>query len=344
MKAQTVGGNGFYIASLLRVNGTFMMYAEAPINDYDYGPIALYTASQPEGPWTPKGTVLVGGDLGDWSAGDMSESKVCYNDGIFHLMYSAGPGPARNPTRRLLGAEHEEIGYAFSFDGIHFQRSIHNPVATRSLNPGVGRMSEAHVFVEDGIFYVYHTIAWINTDGAQATRGFVDLENLGVEILVQSDSFRLPWPALQINQLQPGKLTEVTLSSPLNLDHVAGASFSIQYRCTGVKPSDTREPFLVLSALTSNDGVVYDTGCQDASCPFSATLGWPSTVNWPCDGKFLVQEPLAINTDRRNSWISRFPGRFVKFQLHLLDHGKEYPKVYLSDVLLTATLIGKQSW
>ena len=34
MEATTVGGNGFYIASLLRVKGVFMMYAEAPINKY----------------------------------------------------------------------------------------------------------------------------------------------------------------------------------------------------------------------------------------------------------------------------------------------------------------------
>ena len=64
------------------------------------------------------------------------------------------------PTRRLLGQEHEEIGYAFSFDGINFQRNMNNPIVRRSLNPGVGRMSEAHVFIEGGIFYVFHTIAW----------------------------------------------------------------------------------------------------------------------------------------------------------------------------------------
>jgi len=332
MEATTVGGNGFYIASMMRVDGTYIMYTEAPINDYDYGPIARYTAKRPEGPWVAGDRpVLTGGDLGQWSGGDMSESRVLYDDGVYHLFYSAGPGPARHPTRRrLLGAEHEEIGYAFSLDCVHFEKNLHNPVAIRALNPGIGRMSESHVFIQGGIFYLYHTIAWTDVDGGASTRGYTDLENLGVQVLVQNQAFRLTWPVLAISELPSGAATNLSLTSPLNLDHVAGVSLTLRYRCSGQIRVPDKAGFQV-NAVTSSDGVAYDS-CTTKFCAFMAKVDFPGN----CDGGTVMQRPVTFKTQA--GWIDSFPGRFVKFQVQ-----NSATEAVLSDVDLTATIVGKDS-
>ena len=38
----------------------------------------------------------------------------------------------------------ETIGYAFSFDGFNFTKSLNNPVVRREATPGVSAMAESH--------------------------------------------------------------------------------------------------------------------------------------------------------------------------------------------------------
>jgi hypothetical protein len=168
-----VGGSGFYVASVMEVNGSIWMYAEAPIVADDYGPLSLFTAPSPEGPYTNRGTVLVGGEPGSWDHTEFSESKVAFRAGVFHLFYSAGSTPPAGTAlgihhhhhhqqqrrqqqrrrgrrlegstvsshsqrgRRRLGDAWETTGYAFSFDGVHFVRNVNNPVMAREADPNV---------------------------------------------------------------------------------------------------------------------------------------------------------------------------------------------------------------
>ena len=105
-----VGFDGFYVAAVLDVNGSIWMYAEAPIVAHDYGPLALFTAPSPEGPYTNRGPVLVGGEPGSWDHTQYSESKVSHRAGVFHLFFSGGstpPGDSVGPGRRRLGARRQ---------------------------------------------------------------------------------------------------------------------------------------------------------------------------------------------------------------------------------------------
>ena len=78
----------------------------------------------------------------------------------------------------------ETIGYAFSFDGFNFTKSVNNPVVRREATPGVSAMAESHacemqtlsrfdrvrkrsftnLFTvsdhEPPFVYVYHTTRW----------------------------------------------------------------------------------------------------------------------------------------------------------------------------------------
>ena len=80
-----VGYDGFYVAAVLQVNGSIWMYAEAPIVANDYGPLALFTADRPEGPYTNRGPVLVGGEPGQWDHTQYSESKIVHKAFLLSL-------------------------------------------------------------------------------------------------------------------------------------------------------------------------------------------------------------------------------------------------------------------
>lgn len=143
-----VGFDGFYVAAVMVVNGSIWMYAEVIVaNDYGAkkpflrhfhvektrsihqdrlrtkhrksefnkvvpaGPLELFTADTPEGPYTNRGKVLVGGGPGSWDHTQYSESKVEYRAGVFHLFFSAGSTPPA--SRRRLGDAWETTGYVF---------------------------------------------------------------------------------------------------------------------------------------------------------------------------------------------------------------------------------------
>jgi hypothetical protein len=53
----TKGFDGFYVASWehgAHTGGEVWLYAEAPVGSLDQGPLALWTAASPEGPFTFK--------------------------------------------------------------------------------------------------------------------------------------------------------------------------------------------------------------------------------------------------------------------------------------------------
>jgi len=160
--------HGLYINSMLHGEHTgnkYYMYVDAPINDSDEAPLALWIAERPEGPFKFKAYVLDGGmsKMRVWDSGRYSGGSVVYNDGLFHVMISA----SSEPSNKVL----EAIGWATSKDGIAFTAHKYNPVATiqggfstapkASLStPWTEAMAEGSVFFEPPFIYVHHTIRW----------------------------------------------------------------------------------------------------------------------------------------------------------------------------------------
>jgi hypothetical protein len=76
--------------------------------------------------------------------------------------------------------------YAFSFDGLNFERNVNNPVMAREADPNVHRNSEPHIFLPGGpLMYVYHTLRFADLTNHAG-------EDLGVDVLSHSPNFRLP--------------------------------------------------------------------------------------------------------------------------------------------------------
>jgi hypothetical protein len=109
--------DGFYTSGIQygkHTNYEYYLYAETVSGDTDYGPMALWTAKQPEGPFKrdsyviyPPGTDPKADDkcTGGWDCGGYSESGVQYDAtaGLFYMMYAGvnfkGPHYAANSTK-----------------------------------------------------------------------------------------------------------------------------------------------------------------------------------------------------------------------------------------------------
>ena len=267
----------FYVASVIvHPNGTVSMYAEN-IHDNDQGPIGLWTADHIAGPYTFISYVLEGGADGTWDRGGFSESKVSLDNGLYTIFYSGARGPPKTgaksrvtrqkilaaahdrvrakggfPKRRRLqsthlrrslqSVEHEEIGFAYSMDGVHFVKSIYNPVSPLANNPLLSAMAEAHVHVESPFYYVYHTLRWnpnANAFGGEndvpfagPTTPYNGREEIGVQILTMKRDFgTITWPALNWENLDAnvyGLAGAQVHSAPLLRDAVGEISLTME--------------------------------------------------------------------------------------------------------------------
>ena len=195
--------DSYYVASVLHGNFTnhsFFMYAEAPIGPSDEGPLALWVAEEAAGPFQFKAYILDGAleptapdGTRRWDAGRYSESGVRYADGLFHVFPSASPQGLPQPDKEV-----ENIGWAWSSNGINFTQHVNNPVAAANEStPLTSAMAESHVhFGELGLTYAYHTIRWTTqAPSAFAPQGR-NAEDLGVEVLISNTSFGLTMPLI----------------------------------------------------------------------------------------------------------------------------------------------------
>jgi hypothetical protein len=210
--------SGIYLASVLHgphTNNSYWAYLAGPLNQNDEGAMALWTSEAPEGPWSFNSYILDGGLVSDkWDSGRYSESRVLYQDGVFHLFLSAsatgGPKIPASQTSKHV----EQLGWAVSDDGIHFTEYAHNPIAPHDgTTPLTAAMAEGHAIIDEkqsDIIYVHHTIRWEDdstTDFAPYGRNG---EDLGVEIFTASPSFSLEIPIITPHwklTLRPGDLS-----------------------------------------------------------------------------------------------------------------------------------------
>jgi predicted GH43/DUF377 family glycosyl hydrolase len=223
-----------FVGSVVKVNGRYFMFSSAPLGaggeDYDpmnrdYAPLSVATADHAEGPWTINSKpVMRQGQIGEWDDAGISESEVLYNNGVFHLFYSATP---RVSDRR--GAL-ESIGYAYSFNGLDWHKYGFNPVVNHKSEANVSSYSEVHTIFEPPFIYLYHTLRYEKLpEHAKEREGFPWLEDLGVQVLVTQRPFSLDMPILTKEVIHPLQVTTFSAadSKTISLGSVERASLSV---------------------------------------------------------------------------------------------------------------------
>ena len=233
-----------YVGSVVKNNnGKYYLYTAHVIGSVgdDYSPMALAIADKPEGPYLKfeGNPILKEGPWGSWDDGGYSEAEVYYHDGVFHMFYG---GTKLHPDRIL---SRESIGYAYSFDGIHFIKHPKNPVAVREMQPDGGAFSEVHAYQEGPLIYLFHTLRYNSRHGD---------EDLGVQVLATQRPFKVRMPVLIKDMLAPGASTMLDDCSPLCLDNITKAALTVrcEYDAGSSRP-------VIVHVKTSYDGLVYDT-------------------------------------------------------------------------------------
>jgi hypothetical protein len=239
-----------YVGGVLKIQGKYYLYNEHPINSTapDYGPISLAIAEQPEGHWTPyaQNPVLEQGRLGSWDVGGFSEAQVLHFGGMFHVFYGGCTPHADRMQSR------ENIGYAYSGDGLHFTKYTGNPVASRDANPNAAAFAEVHALVEPPFVYLYHTLRYLKPWRPRDKDQFPAVEDLGVQILATQRPFQLDMPLFQ----RPSRAAQTTTAEsdcpPLCLKNVRQLTLVIDCVCG---PKAARG--ICVRVRTSPDGLSY---------------------------------------------------------------------------------------
>ena len=232
-----------YLCNVVKAHGKYWMYFAMYCPQYsgkvqqspDEGPMGLATAERPEGPWTiyPDNPVLPAGDSGAWDDGAYSEAKVLFHEGAFHWFYGG-----------TKWTKLESIGYAYSFDGIHFTKYPGNPIGMRERNPMPPPSPRSTLRLEPPLVYAFHTLRYKSKGG----------EDLGVQVFVTQTPFQLGMPLLDQGCLPAKAATTLEDSPPLCLSSVVSAVLTVECRY-GAKAT---RPLLV-HVRSSHDGISYDT-------------------------------------------------------------------------------------
>lgn len=230
-----------YIGGVVKYQSKYYLYTAYPVGSTgsDYSPMALAIADRPEGPYKEyEGNPILGQTpWGSWDDGGYSEGEVYLQDGIFHMFYGGAKlQPNRMQTR-------ESIGYAYSFDGIHFTRHPRNPVAIREIVPDAGALAEVHAYAEGPFIYLFHTLRYNNGE-----------EDLGVQVLATQKPFKLRMPILIDDPIEPRQTTSLKKCVPLCLDSITTLTLTGE---STYGPQSSRP--VRLHIKTSYDGFKYDT-------------------------------------------------------------------------------------
>ena len=237
-----------YVGGVVRhpENNKYYLYAAHVIGSTgpDYSPMALAIAEKPEGPYVKYegNPILKEGPTGTWDDGGFSEAEVYYQGGAFHMFYG---GTKLHPERM---SSQESIGYAYSFDGIHFTKHPKNPVAIREMHPNGGAFAEVHAYQEGPLIYLLHTLRYGPGQGYRPGH-----EELAIQVLATQRPFKLRMPLLIQDSLEPGATSPLDACKPLCLDSITSTALTCELtygaRAVPVK----------VHVKSSYDGLTYDT-------------------------------------------------------------------------------------
>jgi len=159
---------------------------------------------------------------------------------VFHWFYGG------TKTLKL-----ESIGYAYSFDGYNFTKYSGNPVVTLNRIPDASGFAEVKTLIEPPFVYLYHTLRYF---GRSSKKPGFETEDLAIQVLSTSPTFRLPIPILHLESLGPRQESGLDQCCPVSLDNASGCALTVE--CT--YPSQAEEG-LRLHVRSSHDGIAYDT-------------------------------------------------------------------------------------
>jgi len=236
-----------YVGGVVKAAGKYYIYSTYTRADSgykgDYGPVVMAVADRPEGPYLKYAgnPVLEKGNAGDWDDGGISEAEVLYHNGMFHMFYGG---------TKITGPRLESIGYAYSFDGFEWYKYGNNPVARRQSNPNAAAFAEVHAVIELPYIYLYHTIRPENYEG----RDPLDVEDLGVQVLVTQKPFNIDLPALVLDKLVAGATSNLYDAPPVCLGNISSISLSAECEYSGRATKPLR-----IHVRASYDGLNYDT-------------------------------------------------------------------------------------
>ena len=234
-----------YVGGVIKHDEKYYIYSSYPLNlpNYMDGPLAVAMAEKPEGPYKKHSDnpILTKGNWGEWDDGGISEAEVLYHNGMFHMFYGG---------TRTHGPGLEDIGYAYSFDGIEWFKYGKNPVAHRKSTPNCAAMAEIHAIIEMPYIYLYNT--WRPAQYEGESHPWV--EDLGVQVLVTQKPFSIDMPALYLQNLQPGQVSNLEDAYPICLGNIDRLSITAEctYSVKATKP-------IRVHVLASYDGINYDT-------------------------------------------------------------------------------------
>jgi hypothetical protein len=257
-----------YVCGVVRASGKYRLYVTHPLYERkqaDEGPVSLAEADRPEGPYTPYAgnPVIPLGEWGTWDDGGFSESRVIYNEGVYHFFYSASPWVANNKL--------ESIGYARSLDGIHFIKHPGNPIGPVEREPDAASISETHALFEYPFVYAFHTARYFSRRG----------ESIGAQIFAMDTPFRLSMPLMSLDMLGAGQRSAAELCPPICLASVSGLSVSVSAVFTEDAAAGAR-----IHIKASHDGLNYDT--EDfASFDLHARAGSAVSKTFTVDARIM---------------------------------------------------------
>jgi predicted GH43/DUF377 family glycosyl hydrolase len=149
-----------YVTSVSHHDGRYFMYAESAQQN-DYGPTVVATSFSLLGPWTIEGVALPD-SVEQWESAGTEGGTVLQINNRYVLFYTGG---YYIDDIRLHA--HDAVGVAFSTDGLHFARSLLNPIVS-DPSLSIGNVSALR---EGGEIYLFYTHRVDDGTGASESLG-----------------------------------------------------------------------------------------------------------------------------------------------------------------------------
>jgi hypothetical protein len=149
-----------YVTNVSHHDGRYFMYAQSN-GQNDYGPTVVATSLSLRGPWIIEGVALPD-SRNQWeSAGTEAGTVLRINDN-FVLLYAGG-----YYVDGIRMHAHDAVGVAFSNDGLHFARSLVNPIVS---DPGIS-IGNVSALMEGEKIYLFYTRRVNDKAGANESLG-----------------------------------------------------------------------------------------------------------------------------------------------------------------------------